>query len=78
MFVSVKLLYLRRKNGRDTFFEGLALVTGASAVAHYGYTLIMFGMVPVEGGILMAMRMSTLLALFTLFGLLYRRMLAEK
>ena len=75
--VSTSSIYRRRKHGKDIFFDILALLTGTSAAFHYAYTIILFGVVPIEGAILMAMRMSTLLALFTLFGLLYRRMLVE-
>jgi hypothetical protein len=76
-FVSIKLIYCRKKNGKEIFFDILALLTGVSAVLYYGYIIVSYGMAPVEDAILMVMRMNTLLALFTLFGLLYRRMLVE-
>ena len=76
--VSVNSAMRRYKHRKDTFFDAMAFLTGLSMTFHYGWALYTAGGVPIDGEILMAMRTGTLFALFTLFGLLYRRMLVEK
>jgi len=69
---------LRYKHKKDTFFDVMALLTGLSMACHYGWILYTAGSIPIEGDLLMSMRTGVLFALFTLFGLLYRRALVEK
>jgi len=76
--VSVNSAVRRYKHKKDTFFDVMAFITGLSMTFHYGWALYIAGGVPIDGDVLMAMRTGTLFALFTLFGLLYRRVLVEK
>ena len=76
--VSLNSTWRRYNHGKDTFFDVMAFATGLSMAFHYAWALYIAGGAPIDGNILMAMRTGVLFALFTLFGLLYRRVLVEK